>query len=360
VRPKSASQPNIILISLDCVRQDRLSCYGNHDTRTPNIDAIATEGVRFTQAICQAPFTTSSLASILTGLYPFNHNIRLLVGQYLAQNIPTLGSLFKQAGYVTGGFPSVFLLDRNSGFKNGFDVFDDRIETIRDGFRGPWRPGDLTTDALLRFIETYKKKPFAAWVHYFDPHDYNPGNPDSLLMQNRKIEETDGLIAKLIKSLKKWRLWEKTLVVITADHGDSFGEHGEYGHGKALYDTTLRVPLIFRWPQQLAQGISIEQQVRLIDILPTILDLIGCLKTVQSQNIFFDGVSLLPTIKGKDLNLPAYSETSPVQLFTGDLSANKEFEDVEMMSLRKNSKKYIFKNKIYELATKQNISNQYW
>ena len=347
MKKKSIKRPNVLFISLDCVRYDHLGCYGYQEVETPNIDAIAAEGVRFKQAICQVPFTTPSHASMLTGLYPFNHNIRLLIGQFLAQSIPTFGSILKKEGYVTGGFPSIFLMNRDNGFQNGFDVYDDKIETKREGFRGPWRPGHLTTDALLKFINSNKQQPFVAFVHYFDPHDYDPGHPESMSSYDGKIAEADQYIGRLINSLKRGNLWENTLVVITADHGDSFGEHGLHGHGKALYDEVLRVPLIIRVPKLISPCLVIDQQVRLIDILPTLLDLIGIYNKVQEKGIQFDGVSLRPAMEGEELGLSAYAETSPIQLFTGDLLEAKEFKGVEMMCLRTKDKKYIYKTKFF-------------
>ncbi len=345
---KDTLKPNIIIIVLDCVRHDHLGCAGSKDVKTPAIDMIASEGVRFTNAVCQAPFTTPSITSILTGLYPFNHGIQLLIGQHLTQSVPTASDIFREAGYFTAGFPSVFLFDKKYGLDRGFDYYDDKIETIRKGFRGPWRPGDLTTDSVISFLkDTPIDNPLFLFIHYFDAHDYSAGHAGSLIKYQKKIDMVDTYVNRLISALEEYNLWEDTIIVITGDHGDGFGEHGLHGHGKALYDELLRVPLIIRAPKLIRSGLVVDQQVRHIDIFPTLLDLIGIYDDIQETGYRFDGVSLMPAIVGKNLDLMSYAETSPIQLFTGDFLESKEFKGVEMMSLRTNEKKYIYKTEIF-------------
>jgi arylsulfatase A-like enzyme len=185
--------------------------------------------------------------------------------------------------------------------------------------------------------------PFFCFIHYFDAHDYDPGHSGSLAKYRNKIGEVDRCIDRLIAALHEINAWENTILVITADHGDGFGEHKLHGHGKSLYDEVLRVPFIIRAPGILPAGLTVEQQVRHIDITPTILDMIDMHQEVNKKGIRFDGVSLMPLIKGKALDLSAYAETTPIQLFTGDLLKSKTFQGVEMMCLRTEERKYIYK-----------------
>lgn len=345
--------PNIILISLDCVRPDHLGCYGYTKANTPRIDQIYkdTNGLLFTHTITQAPFTTPSHASMLTGLYPFNHHVRLLVGQRLNKNIPNFATILKSYGYITGGFPSIFLMTKETGFSNGFDVFNDSIDQKIAG-RGHWKPGKYTIEDLIDFIKNTKKKPFAAFIHLFDAHEFGGLAKGFVQRYDQQITVLDTLIGRIIDCLHEEEKWDNTLLIITADHGESLNEHGETSHGKALYDSTLRVPLIFRIPGLQPKMKKNIQQVRSIDILPTILDCIGLFNKIKEKNIVFDGVSLLPVIKGQKYSLPAYCETSPIQLFTGDRVTKKEFKEVEMICLRYPTKKYIFKNHVYKLPVR--------
>jgi len=170
-------------------------------------------------------------------------------------------------------------------------------------------------------------------------HDYDPVKPEALSHYRKKIEEIDGHLNRSIAVLKKMKRGENTIVVITADHGDSFGEHDLYGHGKGLYDDALRVPLIVRAPGLINSGLVVDQQVRLIDIAPTIFDLVGV--ACDDTALSLDGVSLFPSLNGKALNLSSYAESAPVQLFFGDKSSQEKFIGPEITGLRKNGWKYI-------------------
>ena len=337
-------KPNIIIIVLDCVRHDQLGCTGSKDVKTPAIDSIASEGIVFTNAVCHAPFTTPSITSMLTGLYPFNHGVRLLIGQHLPKSIPYASEIFKEAGYYTAAFPSVFLFDKKYGFDRGFDLYDDKIETVRKGFRGPWRPGNLTTERVIDFLEERPvDKPFFAFIHYFDAHDYDPGQEVSFNNYVNKITETDRYINQLFMKLKEDGLWENTIIIITGDHGDEFfSQHGFFGHGKTLYDDVLRVPLLIRAPRLINSRVPINQQVRHIDILPTLLDY-----SEINKEIKLDGTSLKSIIGGKKKELFSYAETSPVQLYTGDILEEKRFKGSEIICLRSNTYKYIQKTEAF-------------
>ena len=340
---------NILLLILDCVRHDQLGSAGCEAVRTPTIDMIAKEGVRFKQAICHAPFTTPSIASIVTGLNPCNHGVRLLVGQQLSPAVVTLAELLRDGGYRNAAFPSIFMLERSSGLARGFHYYDDQIETIRKGFRGPWRPGNITTERVLSFLKNdVTTTPFFCCIHYFDAHDYDLGHADSLVDYQQRIGEVDSCIASVVAALQEINAWDNTIVVVTSDHGDGFGEHGLYGHGKSLYDEVLRVPLIIRAPDMIPAGLTVEQQVRHIDIVPTLLDLVGMYQEKRERGISLDGVSLVPSLEGRDLGLSAYAETSPLQLFTGDLLKTKTFQGPEMMCLRTVEKKYLYKSEQFD------------
>jgi len=344
-------KPNVIILVLDCVRHDKIGASGSGDVATHYLDRIASDGAVFTQAVCHAPFTTPSITTILSGLYPFNHGIRLLIGQRLNHNVPQASTIFSEAGYTTAGFPSIFLLDGDLGFNSGFDLYDDHIQTERKGFRGPWRPGKLTNEAVFKFLDNRsRKKPFFAYIHYFDAHDYNPGQKDSLSKYKTKVSEVDFLIGQLVEELKEDGTWDETVIAITGDHGDGFGEHGIHNHGKALYDEVLRVPLVIRSPGNISPGSVISQQVRHVDILPTLLELAGVKGRTDKRSSIprMDGTSLVPALEGNDLDLQSYSETSPVQLFTGGSLETKEFRGPEIVSLRTSRYKYIKKTDSFD------------
>jgi arylsulfatase A-like enzyme len=284
------------------------------------------------------------VASILTGLFPFNHSVRLLLGQVLPQSIRTVAAYLKQWGYKTGGFPSVFVVKGESGLGRDFDVYDDCIEDGgKQSGRGPWRPGALTNKAVLEFVETHGNHPFFLFVHFFDTHEYPLRTPNSMNLYDGLISHVDQLIGKVVDVLKERGLWEDTAVLITSDHGECFSEKGFSGHGRDLYDPNLRVPLIIRAPGRILENSVVHSLVRSVDIAPTILHLVGQNGTFAKE-FEMDGESLIPLASNECGGLISYAETSPVQLYTGNLREARQFQGPEMMCIRTSTWKYIVTN----------------
>ena len=313
---------NVLLITLDTLRADHLSCYGGKTVSTPNIDALAARGVRFSQAVAQVPLTTPSHASILTGTYPQVHKLRDNGGFVLDGSIPTLATLTKGAGFETTAFVGAAVLNRHFGLHRGFDHYGDNLNEKRDVKLLPGVVAELRGEAVTRRALDWldqRAKPgnsvpparnFFLWTHYYDPHfPYDPPEPFGSRFQKDKysgeIAYVDYEVGELLKGLAARGLAERTLVVLMADHGESLGDHGEFTHGVFLYDSTMHIPLMVAGPGVPA-GKVITQQVRSIDVMPTIVDYLGLSPGNQAQ-----GVSLLPAVlEGKALPAKfAYMET---------------------------------------------------
>jgi arylsulfatase A-like enzyme len=316
-----------------------LGCYGNQQIRTPNIDRIAEEGIRFTQAIVQAPFTPASHASILTGLNPYLHGIRRMVGHRLSDRALLLPEILKANGYRTAGFIGAGALGSPYGFNRGFETFD---EDLRNGQnidrRGVWgnmRSADEVTRRGLDWLRKHHNDKFFLFMHYFDAHERH-GTPFTKESTARRIEQLDENIGRVAEFLSTHDLMESTCWVLTSDHGDSFGEHHEWGHRTSLFDTTLRVPLILRIPGLFKSSV-VASQVRSIDITPTLLDMAKI--THEEPNTFsIQGISLLDHCTGKTAqNLPAYSETA-IEHSVDDFSNLK----TKLFSLRTGEWKLIY------------------
>ncbi|HXY42152.1 MAG TPA: sulfatase-like hydrolase/transferase, partial [Vicinamibacteria bacterium] len=275
------ARPNLLLVTIDTLRADALGCYGRGDAATPVLDALARRGVRYETAIAPAPLTGPSHASILTGLLPNHHGVRDNGGYVLPETVPTLPEPLQSAGYRTAGFVSGFPLARRFGFARGFQVFDDRFPRGRDPRRAPYveRDAAATTDAVLRWLEAPGEAPFFAWVHYYDPHaPYEPTPPFAERFAahpyDGEVAFVDEQLGRLLSRLETKRLLARTVVLVTADHGESLGEHGEKTHGIFVYDSTVRVPLIAAGPG-LPQGVVPRTLARSVDIAPTLLGLAG-------------------------------------------------------------------------------------
>ena len=282
---KNFRQPqNILLITIDTLRADHLGCYGYSHIQTPTIDSLAQEGIRFEWAFTPVPITLPSHTSILTGLYPYTHGV-LNNGEYqLSASIQTLPRILQSHGFTTAAFVGAFVLSKQFGLAQGFDVYDDELsptgEKINEAF--PLyneRKGEKVTEAALHWLQKKNPSRFFLWVHYFDPHTpYDPPQPFKNEYLDRlydgEIAYTDQCIKGLLHELKKRTILKDTLVVLVGDHGQGLGEHNEMTHGIFLYDATMRVPLLFRYPE-LAAGMVSSDNVKTIDIAPTILELLN-------------------------------------------------------------------------------------
>ena len=315
---KDAFAGNLILITVDTLRADHLGCYGYRQIRTPHIDGLAAEGARFTTVVAQVPLTLPSVSSILTGTYPLFHEVRDNVGYELSSSKTTLAEILKSYGYRTAGFVGAFVLDSRFGVSQGFDFYFDDFETenMPKAFinmtRIEWRAEKVMSQAI-KWLDGFSHdgSRFFAWIHLYDPHDpYDPPDPFSSDYSSRpydgEIAYVDQEIGRLLTFLRRRKLYDDTSIVLTGDHGESFGEHQEFRHGFFTYDSTLLVPLIIRPARSSFQNTVITKQVRSVDIAPTILQLLGLPKAGEIQ-----GTGLLEVIMGKqtELQLEAYSET---------------------------------------------------
>ena len=310
--------PNILLITIDTLRWDHLGCYGDRQASTPVIDALAARGVRFVTGIAQVPLTAPSHASILTGLRPLRHGVRDNGAYQLPATVPTMASMLSRAGYATAAFVSGFPLDHRFGFAAGFDAYDDRLAQNAGRGAHTERPADATTNQAVAWLDgraangssppvPETRRPWFAWVHYFDPHaPYAPPDEFARRFPGREydgeIAFVDAQIGRLLPHAQAGA--SSTLVLLTADHGESFGEHGEETHGVFVYDATLRVPFIVAGPG-IVPGRTSPVVARSIDIVPTLLDLAGLGRLPD-----VDGRSLRVALEGKTMaDEPAYVES---------------------------------------------------
>ncbi|MFN7976655.1 MAG: sulfatase-like hydrolase/transferase [Vicinamibacterales bacterium] len=270
---------NVLLVTIDTLRRDRVGAYGHPGGLTPALDRLAAEGVRFTAATSHAPLTLPAHASMLTGRVPPHHGLRVNGAARLGDDVPTLATVLHDHGYRTGAFVGAFVLDRRYGLARGFDVYDDRYPQAAIGrtFGFAERRGDAVVDVAGAWIDAQAAgTPWFAWVHLYDPHA--PYEPPAEFASGRapydgEIAYADAMLGRLIARLQAARRFDDTLIVVTADHGESLGAHGESTHGLFAYDETLAVPLVLRGPG-VGRG-TIDAPVGHDDLMPTVLDLAG-------------------------------------------------------------------------------------
>ena len=316
------SNMNLLLITLDTTRADRIGAYGFPAVETPNLDRIAREGVLFEQAIAAAPLTLPAHSTIFTSKFPPTHGVRDNGGFFLDETEVTLAEILKENGFQTGGFVGAYVLDSKWGVDQGFDTyFDDFDLSGRTGISlgSIDRPGNEVADHALAWLEGVGSSRFFGWVHFFDPHSpYSPPEPFLTRYANRRyvgeIAFTDSQVGRILDWLDRRDLTKKTVVVIMGDHGESLGEHGEARHGFFVYEAAVRVPFLIRAPYQQMRGRQVADVVRSVDVLPTVLDL---LNLESPDNI--EGASLVPLMTGAadGLGLHAYSEAMYPQFHFG-------------------------------------------
>jgi len=288
---------NVILITMDTTRADRLGCYGLPGGATPTIDLFARRGVRFERCISTTPLTLPAHTSIMTGTVPPFHGVRDNGGFIVPSGIETLAKVFKAQGYATSAFVAAYVLDSKWGLNIGFDTYYDkfdlsRYETVSLG--EVQRPANEVIDQVLPWLEQNKAGKFFTWIHLYDPHTpYQPPPPYDQLYPDHpylgEIAFTDSQIARLWAFLEANGLTENLFLVLTGDHGESLGEHGEGAHGFFVYQGALRVPLVFVTPFPKLQGVVSPGVVSLIDIMPTLCEMTGAPLPPQAQ-----GKSLVP------------------------------------------------------------------
>jgi len=258
--PLKLEEMNIILITIDTLRADHLECYGYDKVKTPEINRLANEGILFEHNIVQAPLTLPSHASILTGTYPLHHGVRDNGGFYLSENHLTLAESLKNIGYTTGAFVAAFVLDSHWGLDQGFDYYYDNFDLTKYktvSLDSVQRRGDEVLAEVYKWVEDQSQQKFFAWIHLYDPHTpYDPPEPYKTEYKGRPLGLYDGEIAYVDQLMGEFRdfmdkkeLLDNTLVIFTADHGESLGEHKESAHGFFIYDSDIRVPLIMRLPE---------------------------------------------------------------------------------------------------------------
>lgn len=313
-KPASAGT-NVLLISMDTTRADYLGCYGHPGVRTPHIDRLASQGTLFLNCTASVPVTAPSHSSIMTGTYPFVHGVRDNGPFQLHANNVTLAEVLKQKGYATAAEVGAFVLNREFGLDQGFDVYKD-IHLAENPEEDPraWtyteRRAEEISSSAIEWLRAHAGGPFFLFVHYFDPH--HPHDPPEEFASQysdlylAEIAYTDAQIGRLLAELEALALSDKTLVVLVGDHGEGRGQHQENTHAIYVYDSTLQVPLIFRFPGRIRLGQRLEAQTRLVDVAPTILDFLGLEALPNAQ-----GVSLMPLIDRQtdDLGLAAYGES---------------------------------------------------
>jgi arylsulfatase A-like enzyme len=282
-----APKTNVLLVTLDTTRADHLGCYGDGNAATPTLDALASEGVRFSQAFSPAPITLVAHASLLTGLPPFAHGLRDNGAGCLPPEVETYAGFLGGHGYHTAAVIGSVVLARGYGLWQGFAIYEDHCPAgrVSGGFRAR-RASDVADTALRILAERPRDRPFFLWLHFFDPHDpYEPPEPYKERFKDRpydgEIAYTDSELGRVIAALRQEGILERTLVVCCADHGESLGEHGEQTHGFFVYDATQHVPLVMRGGG-LPAGRVDSTLVSLIDVMPTVAGLIGLHETPGS------------------------------------------------------------------------------
>ncbi|MGA7849498.1 MAG: sulfatase-like hydrolase/transferase [Terriglobales bacterium] len=320
----SAKPPNIILITLDTTRADRMGFLGSKRGLTPNLDALAKQSVVFTRAYAQVPLTTPSHAVLLTGTYPqYNHLDDL--AQPLRAELPYLPDLLHRRGYHTAAFVGSIVLDPESGaapgFDRGFDIYDADFHNPQPGedrYHSLERRAEDVANRAMAWLSHHQQAPFFMWMHFYDPHDpYDPPEPFKAHYAaepyDGEIAYMDSVVGSVLEVLQRHGLYQNIAIAVAADHGEAFGEHGERWHGIFLYDETIHVPLLLKLPGEKFAGKRVDARVALADVAPSLLQAarVPIPSTMQGQSLF----PLLDAPKStgsKESKLPdraIYSET---------------------------------------------------
>ncbi len=272
--------PNLLVITLDTTRGDRLGCYGYEPAHTPVIDALAASGTCFLSAFAPTPFTLPSHSTLMTGNHPPGHGVHVNYSGRVAvsDEVRPLADVLAARGYRTGAFIAARVLNEHCGLARGFERYSDIGPLPDDDPEAPERlarPGDLVCDDALAWLDETADAPFFAWVHFFDAHDpYTPREGFEDVGEHPydgEVAFIDTQVERLLDWLDARGLRERTLVVLAGDHGEGLGEHGEETHGLFVYDTTMRVPLMFSRPGSVTPGHRPRTTVGLVDVMPTIL-----------------------------------------------------------------------------------------
>lgn len=330
--PPRAPPLNLLIVTFDTTRADRLGCYGATRARTPVLDKLAAEGARFAHALAAAPITLPSHATLFTGRYPLAHGVRDNGLFSLADAETTLAEILRGYGYTTGAAVGSYPLSARFGLAQGFDFYDDRVGIAFEDFDGrrvvpktrlffDERRAARVNDAFLGWLEVHLAeqghRPFFGWVHYFDPHQpFEPPPPYNQTFADDpyqgEIAYADESLGTLLGHLERLGLTDRTLILVAGDHGEGLGDHEEVTHSLLNYETTLHVPLIIRGPG-VPRATVIERRVGLVDVVPTVLELLGRTRAEGIQ-----GESLVPLLAGEARSAPPYyAETVSPRLAQG-------------------------------------------
>ena len=323
---RGVKKPNVVLFTLDTTRADHLACYGYPNVQTPNLDGLARRGVLFEQAATAVPLTLPAHCTIMTGMLPTYHGVRVNGNTALGDEQTTLAEVLAAGGYQTGAFIGAFVLDGRWGLKQGFQHYDDQFDLKKYkhlDLGAIQRPGDQVMDAALAWLEEQKNSPFFAWIHLYDPHiPYKPPEPYFSEYGSRgpsglydgEIAFMDEQIGRCVSWLAENGLSEKTIIILIGDHGEGLGSHGEETHGFFIYDSVVHVPFLVITPFPELQGKRVSSQVSSVDVFPTLLDLARIAAPVRVQ-----GRSLLPAMfrPGSGGEDRAYSESTTPDLQFG-------------------------------------------
>jgi arylsulfatase A-like enzyme/Flp pilus assembly protein TadD len=341
--PGQASARNLLIVTIDTLRADHVGAYGYARARTPALDSIARAGVLFERAYASAPITLTSHATILTGRYPPGHGARDN-GQRVSASATTLASVLHAQGFRTAAFVAAFPLDHQFGLDRGFDVYSDRLPRDAAGRQTNERPASQVTDEAITWLDSAAPQQseaghrFFLWTHFFEPHAPYEGDTARPVLEryDDEIATVDREIGRLLRALGPRAL--DTIVVVAGDHGEAFGEHGEFAHSIFVYDTTLRVPLLIARPGQPPRRVA--DAVTLADIAPTAVRLLGLdLKDVKDV----DGIDLSPALAGQGL--------PKRELYAESFAPLVEFGWAPLRSVRSERWKYIAapKPELYDL-----------
>jgi len=302
------AKQNFLLITIDTLRADRLGCYGSQSPETPNIDQLAERGVLFSRAFANTSTTLPSHANILLGTTPNFHGIHENLNFIVNRELLTLAEHLKDNGYSTGAFVGAYPLDSRFGLSQGFDFYDDnysRIHTVN--LSSLDRKAEDVVEAALDWLQG-RTSPWFLWIHCWDPHNpYDPPEPFKSLYSDQlyegEVAYVDSIMGRLFDFMGENSLFDSTLVVLTGDHGESLGQHGEETHGYFAYNSSIWIPLIISLPNTIPG--RVDDSVSHIDIFPTVCETLGI-----EMPAFLQGTSLLPAMRGKKLpERPIYFES---------------------------------------------------
>jgi len=369
------NKQNLLLITIDTLRPDRLSCYSDAHVKTPHIDSLAERGVLFSKAFAHTPTTLPSHTNILLGTTPLYHGVHDNSNFIVIDEFLTLAEHLKTNGYSTGAFVGAFPLDSRFGLTQGFDTYDDNYggQSLQV-FTYVERKAEVVVESAMGWLKA-QRNPWFLWIHCFDPHQrYDPPEPFKSQYKHPydgEVAYVDFALGKLLDYLEENNLMDETSIVFTGDHGESLGEHGESTHGYFAYNSSIWVPLIISSPE--TKPAKVNQEVCHIDIFPTVCDILGIEKPS-----FLQGVSLLPALRGRRLPrraiyfeslYPYYSRgwaplrgfieaerkfiDSPIPEFY-DLT--KDFDELENLASKEKLSKH--NSKLVQLMAEQSIETE--